>query len=229
MRITHISPEFQYTRVNGTLSMAEKKSFFGSKLINFDDALYIQNQNIIYYENASNEQINLNLEKLTPAIIYNADNDKQANSSLVINPAQSQSQIINNTSWILSINYGAVMYNYLFAKLKSYRTFEGVTNAMTYNNSVDAAIKDYIKTNLVSRYEFFKVELYLSYNDLATQGGLRYQNNWDPTIQLEKNYTNQFQTKTDSTNMKIDVVFNQSKNSLDNSFNYYYNLYFRKI
>lgn len=226
MRLTHISPEYQYTRANGTLSMVEKKSFFSSKLIKFDDSIYIKNQNIIYYENSNNEQLNLDIEKLSPALIYNADIDKETNSSLIINPAQTQ--LGGNTSWILNINYGKIMYNYLFAKLKSYRTFEGVTNGITYNNNVDAAIRDYIQNNLASRYEFFKVDLYLTYNDL-TEGGLQYQNNWDKKIQLDNNGTNKFQTKTDTTNMKIDVIFNQSKNSTDYSFNYYYNLFFRKI
>lgn len=226
MRITHISPEFQYNRVNGTLSMQEKKSFFGSKLINFDDSIFIQDQNIVYYENENNEQLNLNLEKLLTPIIYNSDADKENNSYLVKNPIQSQS--LDNPSWILSIDYGTIMSNYLFVKLKEYRTFEGVTNIMTYNNNVDDAIKEYIKVNLINRYEFFKVDLYISYNNLS-EGGLRNQNNWDPNIQVEANYTNKFQTKTDSITSKIDVIWNQNKSSLDYSFNYYYNLYFRKI
>jgi hypothetical protein len=60
MKLSHISPEFIYTPVNGTLSMKEKKSFFGSKLVKFDANVSVLNENIIWYQNENGEQLNLN-------------------------------------------------------------------------------------------------------------------------------------------------------------------------
>ena len=228
MRTTHISPEFIYSNVNGTLSMLEKKSFMCSKLMKFDDAIYIKNQNIIYYQTPQNEQLNFDNEKLLTPLIYNADNDKQTNSSLIIEPSQNNSQLVNNTAWILTINYGKIIMNYLFATLKRYRTFEGVTNNITMNNDINAAIIDYINVNLLSRYQFYKIELYIGYNDL-TNGGLRLQNNWDPKVEIDSNLVNKIQTNTNSINQIIEATFNQEQISADYSFNYYYNLYFTKI
>lgn len=221
MRTTHISPEFIYTNVNGTLSMIEKKSFMCSKLIKFDDAVYIKNQNIIYYQSLENEQLNFNNEKLLSPIIYNTDDDKQINSSLI-----KESQ--NSNSWILTINYGKILINYLFSTLKKYRTFEGVSNNMTIGNDVNSAIKDYIKSNLLSRYEFYKADLYIGYNDLKN-GGLQFQNNWDQKVEIDSNFVNKIDTKTNTIEQKIEIIFNQEKISSDYSFNYYYNLYFKKI
>lgn len=227
MRTTHISPEYTYSDVNGTLSMIEKKSFMCSKLLKFDDAIYIKNQNIIYYQSAENEQLNFNNEKLIQPLVYNTDNDKQTNSSLIIGPSQNE-KLNNNASWVLTINYGKILMNYLFATLKKYRTFEGITNNITMNNDVDSAIKNYISSNILSRYEFYKTDLYIGYNDIKN-GGLRFNNNWDQKVGIDSNLVTRIQTKTDSTNKTIAITFNQEKPSSDYSFNYYYNLYFTKI
>lgn len=228
MRATHISPEFTYTNINGTLTMMEKKSFFGSKLMKFDDNINIESQNLLYYQTAQNEQLSFTNEKLLTPIVYNTDDDKEKNSFLITKPAQTNSEFKNNTSWILSINYKTILANYLFATLKKYRTFEGVTNNITINNDIDSAIKEYINVNLLSRYQFSKVELFIGYNDL-TNGGLRLQNNWDQKVKISSNLFNKIETETNSISGTINATFIQDKNSSDFSFNYYYNLYFIKI
>ena len=96
------------------------------------------------------------------------------------------------------------------------------------NNDINSAIKDYITNNLLSRYQFYKIELYVGYNDL-TNGGLRLQNNWDQKVEIDSNLVNKIQTKTDYINQIIEATFNQEQISTDYSFNYYYNLYFTKI
>ena len=84
MKTTHISPEFIYNNVNGTLSMLEKKSFFGSKMIKISDYINIDSSNLIYYQNSNNEQLNLNIESTLTPIIYDTVSDKLNNSSLNI-------------------------------------------------------------------------------------------------------------------------------------------------
>ena len=225
MRINYISPEYKYTEVNGTLSQLEKKSFNGSKLLKFTDNINILNENIIYYETVDNEQLNIDIEKLLNPTIYNTVGDK-ANYTFIKDNTQLNTQLNTNTSWILTINYKKLLINYLFATLKSFRTFEGVQNNMTLNNSVDLAINDYINNNILSRYTFSKIDLFVSYNNLLN-GGLRFQNTFDYTIENSNNLTNKYNIKNDNTNLIIN--FNQIKNSTEYSFNYYYNLYFNKI
>ena len=130
MRTTNISPEFVYTNVNGTLSMQEKRSFLGSKLIKFDDTINIKSENIIYYQSLLNEQLNIDIEKTLSPIIYDTVSDKLSNSTIVLDDSQSIDQQNNNTRWILKIQFNTLLINYLFATLKKYRTFDSVQNNM---------------------------------------------------------------------------------------------------
>jgi hypothetical protein len=222
MKITHISPEFIYNRVFGTLSMREKKSFFSSKLIKYDDSITIQNQNIVYYQQSNKEQININSEILLGSVVYNTSEDKKTNSFLRLNPS--------NNSWILTINYGTILQNFLFATLKKWRTFEAVTNNITLNNDIDIAINQYIKDNLLQIYELSKVELFISYNNIATGTGLLINSNtFDENIANNSNLFTTFSSALD-TNKMIDVIsFSQDKPNNEFNFNYYFNLYFTKI
>jgi hypothetical protein len=239
MRITHISPEYTYNKVNGTLSMKEKKSFFASKLVKFDDIISIESQNIVYYQDSQNQQINIASEQLLGAIVYNTDTDKLNNSSLIIDKGQSIDSLNNNTSWKFTINYGKILENYLFAIMKKYRTFEGVTNNITLNSDVNEAMRNYIKSNLLSIYGLSRVDLYLSYNDLQspirnnpvdnTVPLLKYNNLFTEKAYSTTNLLSKFTSKTDIINMVDVITFNQEKPSSNFSFNYYFNLYFTKI
>ena len=228
MRTTHISPEYNYTNVNGTLSMIEKKSFFGSKLMKFDNSIEIKNENIIYYQTPINEQLNLDIEKANNPIIYDTVTDKLNNSILKIDETQTESQKNDKTSWILSIEYNKLLINYLFATLKKWRTFEGIKNSTVMSNDINVAIKEYINNNLLSRYQFDRVDLFISYNSL-TDGNLRFKNNWDSNLQNTQYLVKTFDTNTDSINGTIQIKFDQEQSSLNYSYNYYYNLYFKKL
>lgn len=228
MRTTNISPEFKYVNVNGTLSMLEKRSFLGSKLIKFDDNINIESENIIYYQTADNEQLNINVETTLAPIIYNTVADKLTNSTLIMDSSQTSDQQNNNTKWILTININTLLINYLFATLKKYRTFENVQNSMVLSNDVDSSITEYIMNNLLSRYQFYHIDLFISYNNLLN-GGLRYGNNWDQKVELSTNLTNTYQKNIDANSTELTITFNQAQPSSTYSFNYYYNLYFTKI
>src|ERR1039457_1895728 len=114
MRKSYISPEFTYTNVNGTYNMVEQSSFFGSKMLSIDNSIFISNNSIIYYQRINNEQIDLQIEKSLPPIIYNASTDKLNNSSLSLDKSQSTFQLSNQTSWILNINLNQILSNYIF-------------------------------------------------------------------------------------------------------------------
>jgi hypothetical protein len=228
MRITHISPEFNYINVNGTLSMLEKKSYLGSKLIKFDDTINIKSENIIYYQTSNNEQLNFNIEKTFAPLIYDTIADKFNNLSISMDESQTNDQYNNNSQWILKIDMKTILINYLFATLKKYRTFEGVQNITVSSNDVNAATKEYITNNLLSRYEFDKIEIFIAYNDLF-KGGLRFNNTWDQKAENVSNLMNKFKKILDPTELTLEIIFNQEKPSTEYSFNYYYNLYFIKI
>lgn len=233
MRRTYISPEFQYQKVYGTFNMMEHSSFFGSKMLEIDDNISIANDNIIYYQLENGEQLDSASEqRLTPPlspVVYNTIVDKGNNHKLMIDDSQSESDKDGKARWILDIQLQSILRNYIFASMKKYRTFEGVTNNMTVNNSVDAAIKEYIDKNVLNRYKFTKVELFLQSVDLLTVGGLKYKNTYDSTIESTSTIYTKFQSETDANDLDIRLTFYQDKPATQYAFNYYFNLYFEKL
>ena len=229
MRKSYISPEFTYTNVNGTYNMVEQSSFFGSKMLSIDNSIFISNNSIIYYQRINNEQIDLQIEKSLPPIIYNASTDKLNNSSLSLDKSQSTFQLSNQTSWILNINLNQILSNYIFALLKQNRTFEGITNDITSYNDVNVSTREYITNNVLNRYQFSQITMYLSYIPLTSQNSLKYNNTWDPTIVIPSNLVQNLQTQTAYDYSTLKVTFNQAQPSSGYSFNYYFNLLFNRL
>ena len=229
MRRTYISPEFKYEKVYGTFNMLEQSSFFGSKMLEIEDSITIGQQSILYYQTSNKEQLDASVENSLPSIVYNSSDDKLANHTLLKDEAQSAYELDNNTKWILDINLNNILSNYIFATLKQYRTFEGVKNNMAIYNDVDFAIKEYIKNNVLNRYKFKNIDLYLKYTDIRNQNVLRYKNEWTSSVTQTENLTKKIQTETAYDGSEIKVRFNQEKPSSQYSFKYFFNLTFEKI
>lgn len=229
MRRSYIAPEFTYTPVNGTFNMAEKKSFFGSKMVDIEDLITLDNNIISYYQSSTREQLNLNDEKTLPIKLYNITEDKKTNSTLVIDPKQAPSDKEKNTRYILTIDLKTLLINYIFACLKNARTFEGITHDLTKNNDVDVAIKDYITSNLLNRYRFKNISLYIKYNDLKNAGTLRYDNAYDSTVYLPENELKKFNTDFTANKDILNVTFNQQQSSGEFNFSYYFTIIYEKI
>lgn len=229
MRRNYISPEFTYTRINGTYNMLEQSSFFGSKMLKISDSIVVGSQNIVYYQNSNSEQTNLSIESSLPPVVYSPSSDKQANSTLVVDPSQSSFQMDNNTAYVLTVDLSSIFNDYVFATLKQYRTFNGVTNAMCDGGDIDFSINDYISQNIVNRYQFNQIQLYLTYNDLTLPGivnplNLRFQNIWDDSIESTGNLMNSIIVDTETDQSSTTVYFNQQQPSISYSFNYYFDV-----
>lgn len=229
MRRTYISPEYIYQKVNGTFNMNERSSFFGSKMLEIDDSISIKNDNIIYYQLTNGEQIDINTESSLPQIVYDAVGGKSSNHKLILDESQSDSLKDGNASWILDIEIKSVLRDYIFATMKKWRTFEGVRNNMTINNNVNAAIMEYIDKNILSRYKFSRVEMFMQPVDLLTIGGLKYANKFDVNIESPNTIFKQFQSDTDPNDIDVKITFNQQRPANQYAFNYYFNLYFEKL
>jgi hypothetical protein len=225
---TYISPEYIYNNVYGTLNMEEESSFFGSKMLEIEDTIILKNENIVFYQNNKNEQLDLEKEYDFQPTIYDTDSDKQKNHILLLEEFQSEFDMKNNTRWKMTIYLKSLMRNYLFATLKKYRTFEGIDNTMTINQSVDFAIKDYIERNVINRYKFSGVDLFILPVDLLSNKTLKYTNNWDPTIGLDEYKLTKFTTQTDYRDEDVQIFFSQNFPSSQYSFRYYFNLKFDK-
>lgn len=229
MRRTYISPEFNYNKIHGTFNMLENSAFFGSKMLEIEDVLNVLNKNILYYQADNKEQIDPIVEANNTPIIYNTVADKKSNHSLVLDESQSETDKQLNTKWLMQVNLNTILSNYIFAIMKESRTFQGVKNSMTLSNDVDIALKDYIAKNVVTKYRFTNIELYLKYRDLKSQNILRYKNDFSELIESEENKVKKIQSNVSYDGTLLTINFKQEQPSNNYSFEYYYNLYFDKI
>ena len=229
MRRTYISSEYSNTKTYGTFNMLEESNYFGSKMLEIEDRIYIENQNIIYYQQSSGEQINLSTETSIDSQVYSASSDKEINHTLKIDDTQTNYQKENNTKWIMDIKLNDVLSNLLFANLKRYRTFEGMKTSLTRTNDVNVAIREYIDKNVSNRYKLSKIDLYIKYKDLRSQNVLRFKNTWNTTIGIDSNKFQKIQTETAFDGSSIRLLFNQEQPSTQYSFEYYFNILFEKI
>lgn len=232
MRRTYISPEFNYNRVFGTFNMREESTFFGSKMLEIEDSLSLHNQGIIYYQNSNSEQIDISIETSLTPIIYSTSDDKKINHTLIIDDSQSDSQRNTQTRYIMNIDLKTILKNFLFATLKQYRTFEGVRNNMCYSGDVNTSIKDYIEKNILDRYKFQRVDLFLKYVDLRNQNVRRFNNIWavdTDDVSRSEYQLKRFQTETDFNDSTVKLTFNQEQSSQIYSFEYYFKLFWSKL
>lgn len=229
MRRTYISSEYSNTKTYGTFNMIEESNYFGSKMLEIEDSIYIENQNIIYYQRPSGEQINLSAETSIDSLVYSTPVDKQINHSLVIDDTQTNYQRDNNTKWIMDIKLNDLLSNFLFANLKRYRTFEGLKTSITRTNDVNTAIREYIDKNVSNRYKLNKIDFYIKYKDLRSQNVLRFKNTWNTTIGIDSNKFQKIQTETAFDGSSIRLLFNQEQPSTQYTFEYYFNILFEKI
>lgn len=229
MRRSYISPEYTESSIYGTFNMIEESNFFSAKMLEIEDSIYISNQNIIYYQKSTGEQIDLSIESSLPTQVYSASDNMNSHQTLIIDPSQLDYQKEGNTKWILTIELKDILTDYLFAIMKRYRTFEGISNNITSTNDVNTAIKQYISNNVLNRYKFSKIDLYVSYKDLMKQNVLRYRNNWNPNIVSDTNLLKKTQKDLAFDESELKLYFSQEKSSSQYNFEYYFNILFEKI
>jgi hypothetical protein len=229
MRRTYISPEYKKTETYGTFNMIEESNFFGSKMLEVEDTIFVESQSIIYYQRSNGEQTDLSVESSLNSIIYSSFEDKEINHTLVLDETQSSYQKDNSTTWILNIELKSILSSFLFATLKRYRTFEGMKIQMTKTHDVDSSIKEYINENVINRYKFKSLDIYINFKDLKNQNVLRYKNTWSQLAYKPENKFLKYQKDLSFDYSKIKIIFNQDKNSKDYTFEYYFNILFEKI
>lgn len=241
MRRTYISPEYDYSRVYGTFNMREKSSFFGSKMLEIEDSIFIDDQSLVYFQSQTKEQLDLTIESSLPPISYSSSDDKRINHTLVIDPSQSASQKNSNTQYILTIDLKSILTNYIFATLKRWRTFEGIKNDMTKNGDIDFAIREYVLNNVLDRYKLSRVDLYLKYVDIQNQNVLRFDNLWagysneyriaslPADVGMSQYQLKKFQSQTEFDYSSTVITFSQEKKSSEFCFDYFFKLFYEKI
>lgn len=229
MRRTYISPEFKNYPTYGTFNMIEESNYFSAKMLEVEDSIYVEKQNIIWYQQSNGEQLDLGVESSLPTQVYSATQNKQTHHKLRIDESQQNYQKQSNTRWIMDIDLNSILTDYIYASIKRYRSFEGIQNYMTVTNDVNSALKKYIEYNVINRYKFSKLDLYINYKDLRDQNVLKYKNTWNTNVSVDSNLVKKVQTDLSFDGSSATITFSQEKTSQTYNFEYYFNILFEKI
>lgn len=228
MRRTYISPEFLNNKVYGTFNMVEESNFFGAKMLDIEDSIYLSNIDIIWYQKITGEQLDFSIESSLPSNSYSSITDKFDNHTLLVDESQSKFQLDRNTRWVLTIDLKTILSNYLFSTLKKYRTFEGVRNDITKEKDVNISMRKYIESNVLDRYRYKSVDLMINEKSLRNQNLLRFKNNWNSNLTIDNKFT-KIQTETEFDYSSIKLIFSQNNPSTEYNFDYYFNILFEKV
>jgi len=229
MRRNYISPEFDNVSVYGTYNMAEESNFFSAKMLEVEDSIYVDTQNIIYYQLASGEQIDISVENSLKSYVYSSELEKKSKHRLTMDPSQTEYQKENATNWQLDIDLRGILSGYIFAKMKEARTFEGIKTTMTYERDVNLAMRKYIDLNVIDRYKATRIDLYIAYRDLRRQSLLKHSNSWKKEIVSESNKMNKFQSSPTVDGSYTKLTFSQLQPGSTYAFDYYFNILFERI
>ncbi len=229
MRRSYMSPEYNNTQIYGTFNMVEESNFFGAKMLEVEDDIYISDQNIIYYQKSTGEQIDLAIESSLPSQVYSASDNMKSHQRLTLDDSQLDYQKETNPKWILNVDLRNILSDYLFAIMKRYRTFEGISNPLTRTNDVNTAIREYISNNVTNRYKISRLDLYVSYTDLRNQNVLRYKNTWTSSVISDFNLLKKKQMDVAFDESTLKISFTQENPSSLYNFDYYFNILFEKI
>jgi hypothetical protein len=238
MKENLILKQFETERVNGTYELEEFKWFFGSKMLEIEDEIIIDDKTIQYSEEEKtgfqyydSESRGVNEMFSTP----NLNSLKEENNSISLLP-QNETTLKNNTKWKIKINMKNIIINYIFYKLKESRTFKGLSKDNFLNKNINLSIKNYIKLNVVDRYKYKNIDLYIKYNNIEqsqnvlSETKLQFKTNFNPLIKEKTNLIKDYTTNNESLRITtLDVLYNQIRPSDKYNFDYYFDLYFEKI
>jgi hypothetical protein len=198
-------------------------------MLEVEDDIYISDQNIIYYQKSTGEQIDLAIESSLPSQVYSASDNMKSHQRLTLDDSQLDYQKETNPKWILNVDLRNILSDYLFAIMKRYRTFEGISNPLTRTNDVNTAIREYISNNVTNRYKISRLDLYVSYTDLRNQNVLRYKNTWTSSVISDFNLLKKKQMDVAFDESTLKISFTQENPSSLYNFDYYFNILFEKI
>lgn len=233
-----IITRFKTEPIIGTKETRDVKTFFGSKMVKIEDTILIDNSNIQYSEvfNATNQnnngyqyfKDNDNIEKIR----YKNLSDLKLNNHDINLVSQPEIDLKNNTQWLIKINWKNILIEYIFYQLKKMRTFKCIKYTDILNENINLYIKEYIKENLLNRYEFSELNFYIEYFDLEDGD-----ENIDPNLLFNPIFD--INVKNEGNRVKninaikskdfLNINYKQTKSSEEMKFNYYFDIIFNKI
>ena len=255
MKDTLMLKKYNNQTINGTYNLFEERSFFGSKMMEIEDDININNTSIQYYqyfidtsiftgstflELAKNNGfqyyiLNKNLETFFIDDLVQLKLDYHTISKF----QQNDIDLKNNTKWQINIDVSDILKYYLFYNIKSSRTFKGLKYTNFINQNINNSILEYITNNVLNRYKFDSIDLYVQYSQINLSSDiynyrtlLQYNPVFDSSVELTENKVNNVSIPQDNNIDQLSnviLIYNQIKPSTQWTFSYYFNIHYKKI
>ena len=155
MKSDLIITRFKTESIIGTKESNDTKTFFGSKMIDIEDTIIVDDSEIQYSEmfNTGNTDNNgyqyyEDIDFLEKIYLINLT-DVKANGHTTSLVSQSSIDLKNNTQWSIIIDWKNILGDYMFYKLKNRRTFKCVKYTDVLTENINLFITRYFSSSIV--------------------------------------------------------------------------------
>jgi peptidoglycan hydrolase-like protein with peptidoglycan-binding domain len=238
MKSDLIISRYKTEKIIGTKSSYDSRTFFGSKMIDIEDSITVDDRLIQYSEvfdtvdkrNNGYQYYNDldNIEKIYLVSLFDVKND---NHTITLD-SQNRIDLRLNTQWTILINWRDILIRYIYLKLKEARTFKTIKFDNVLSENINLYIRKYIVNNLISRYGFDSINFYIKYFDLddgdeEKDPNLVFDPIFDASIKSEENRIK----NVNSTLFPeiLNVKYKQTESSQFKKFHYYFDLIINKV
>ena len=158
--------------------------------------------------------------------------DLKNNKHTLVLTSQNRIDLSINTNWLFTIEWKNILREYLFYKLKESRIFKTIKYIDTPKQNINLYIRDYIESNLINKYDFTKIDLYIQYFDL---------DEGDKDVNVKLSYNPVYDISVKDINNKVNNInsikfpellninYKQTESSKLKMFKYYFDLYIDRI
>jgi len=237
MKSDLIISRYKTEKIIGTKSSFDARTFFGSKMIDIEDSILVDNSEIQYSEifdvidkRNNGYQYYIDIDNVEKIYLVNLTDVKDTYHTTTLG-SQSNVDLRLNTQWTILVNWIDILIEYVYLKLKEARTFKTITFQNVLSENINLYIRKYIKNNLISRFVFDSLDFYIKYFDLddgdeEKDPNLVLNPIFDPSIQSEEN-----RVKNVNTTVFPDILniqYKQIESSQYKKFHYYFDLNIKK-
>jgi len=238
MKSDLIISKYKTEKVIGTQSSFDARTFFGSKMIDIEDSITVDDSLIQYSEvydtvdkRNSGYQYFDDIDFIEKIYLVSLFDVKDNNHTITLG-SQSNVDLRLNTNWTILVNWRDILIEYMYLKLKEARTFKTIKFNNVLSENINLYIRKYIKNNLVSRYGFNSLNFYIEYFDLDsgnqdTDPNLLLNPIFDASIKSEENRVKNVNTTVYPE--LLNIQYKQTESSQLKMFRYYFDLNITKV
>lgn len=249
MKSNLIIRKYETEPVKGVKSSKEIKSFFGSKLIDIEDTIYVNDISIQYSEvvdkiNIQNDHYQYyDVDALHPetSILTSLDDVKYQNHTMEIYSQDPNLDRLNNNlnlEWIINLDVKGILRQYLFLRLKESRIFKTIRSEDLIERNINTYINNYIDNNLLNRYNISDISFYVKYFDVVQDSTVFTRNevlmspNFSKNVFSESNKVKNVNIITPDylNNLNtVNIIYSEIMDASRYKFDYYFTVLYKKI